>query len=348
MGVTRFCKRTYEQDLRIFQSPAARISLLLLLLFLLAFPSFGGRYLCYVLSLCGIAVIGALGINILTGYTGLVSMGQAAFIGIGAYTAAILSSRLGTPFWLCLLAAGVVPAVAGLIVAIPSLRLKGLYIVVTTLAFQFITEHIIYHWESLTAGDKGIQLPYANLFGFIFDSHAKFYYVILFVAIFAGFFTKNLAMTRTGRALIAIRDRDVSAEIIGVNLTKYKIMAFTVSSFMAGLAGALFAFLNNLISPDHFTFALSIQYLAMIIVGGMGTVLGSIIGALFMTLLPEAIAAASGPLSSAYPLLASRIGALSTIVYGLIIILFLILEPAGIFGIWLRVKYYWKQWPFKY
>jgi branched-chain amino acid transport system permease protein len=348
MGVTRFCKRTYDQDLQIFQSPAARISLLLLLFFLLAFPTFGGRYLCYVLSLCGIAVIGALGINILTGYTGLVSMGHAAFVGIGAYTAAILASRMGTPFWLCLVAGGAIPALAGLIVAIPSLRLKGLYIVVTTLAFQFITEHIIYHWESLTLGDKGIQVPYANLFGFSFDSHTKFYYLILFVALAVAVFTKNLAMTRTGRAFIAIRDRDVSAEIIGVNLCKYKIMAFTVSSFMAGLAGALFAFLNNLISPDHFTFALSIQYLAMIIVGGMGTVLGSIIGAFFMTLLPEALAAATGPLSSAYPLLASRIGAVSTIVYGLIIILFLILEPAGIFGIWLRVKYYWKQWPFKY
>jgi len=348
MGVTRFCKSTYEQDLRIFQSPSAKISLVLLLVFLLGFPAFGGRYLCFVFSLCGIAVIGALGINILTGYTGLVSMGHAAFLGIGAYSAAILSSRAGIPFWLCLIAGGAIPALAGLVVAIPSLRLKGLYIVVTTLAFQFITEHVIYHWESLTLGDKGIQVPYASLFGFSFDSHAKFYYVILFSALAAAVFTKNLAMTRTGRAFIAIRDRDVSAEIMGVNLTKYKIMAFTVSSFMAGLAGALFAFLNNLISPDHFTFALSIQYLAMIIVGGMGTVLGSIIGAFFMTLLPEILGAATGPLSSAYPLLSSRIGAISTIVYGLIIILFLILEPAGIFGIWLRVKYYWKQWPFKY
>jgi len=348
MAVTRFCKRTYEQDLRIFQSPSAKIFLALLLLFLLTFPAFGGRYLCYVLSLCGIAVIGALGINVLTGYTGLVSMGHAAFFGIGAYSAAILSTRAGVPFWLCFLAGGSIPALAGLIVAIPSLRLKGLYIVVTTLAFQFITEHVIYHWESLTSGDKGIQLPHASLFGFSFDSHAKFYYLILLTALTAAIFTKNLAMTRTGRAFIAIRDRDVSAEIIGVSLTKYKIMAFTVSSFMAGLAGALFAFLNNLISPDHFTFALSIQYLAMIIVGGMGTVLGSIIGAFFMTLLPEILAAVTGPLSSAYPLLASRIGAVSTIVYGLIIILFLILEPAGIFGIWLRVKNYWKQWPFKY
>ena len=348
MAVTRFCVRNYRQDLRIFPSPAAKISLALLFLFLLVLPYFGGTYLVFVACVCGVSVIGALGLNILTGYTGQISLGHAGFMAIGAYTAAVLAAKAGFPFWAALPLAGALAAMAGLVVGVPALRLKGLYLVVTTLAFQFIIEHVIYHWESLTQSDKGISVPPAELFGWKLDSYESFYYVILVLAVATAAFTKNLAMSRTGRAFVAVRDRDIAAEIIGVNLAKYKIMAFMVSSFIAGLAGALYAYLLGLIGPDHFTFNQSVLYIAMIIVGGMGTVLGSIVGAVFMVLLPEVINAISGPIASAYPVLSPRIGAVAVMVYGFVIIFFLLFEPDGLFGIWIKLKRYWKPWPFSY
>jgi len=348
MAVTRFTIRSYPQDLRIFPSPAARISLVLLGAFLLTFPLFMGSYGVFVACICVVSIISALGLNLLTGCTGLLSMGHAAFMGIGAYTAAILAVRTGLPLIATLPLAGLAAALAGLIVGIPALRLKGLYLVVTTLAFQFIVEHVIYHWESLTQSDKGIALPTPDLFGFPLNSYQSYYYVVLVLAVAAAVFTKNLLMSRTGRAFVAIRDRDIAAEIIGIHMAKYKIMSFAISSFMAGVAGALYAYLLHLIGPDHFTFNQSILYIAMIIVGGMGTVLGSVLGAIFMVLLPEAINAVSGPLVSAYPDLAPRIGGLSVMVYGLIIIFFLLFEPLGLFGIWIRVKRYWKTWPYTY
>ncbi|UCD79716.1 MAG: branched-chain amino acid ABC transporter permease [Desulfobacterales bacterium] len=348
MAVNRFCIRSYPQDLRIFPSPSAKISLAVLLLFLLGLPLFAGKYIVFVAAVCGVSVIGALGLNILTGYTGLISLGHAAFMGIGAYTAAALANKAGFPFLAALPLAGLMAAASGALVGIPTLRLRGLYLVVTTLAFEFIVEHIIYHWESVTQSDRGISLPSPDLFGYALDSYESFYYVILLLAVVTAVFTKNLAMSRTGRALVAIRDRDIAAEIIGVHLASYKIMAFVVSSFIAGVAGALYAYLLGLIGPDHFTFNQSVLYIAMIIVGGMGTVMGSIIGAVFMVLLPEVINAVSGPIASAYPILSPRIGAISVIVYGSVIIFFLLFEPDGLFGIWLRIKRYWKPWPFTY
>ena len=348
MAVTRFCVRNYQQDLRIFPSPAAKTALGILLVILVTLPYYWGTYITYLACVCGVSVISALGLNILTGYTGLISLGHAAFMGIGAYTAAILSARAGFPFIVALPLAGVAAAFTGLIVGVPTLRLRGLYLVVTTLAFQFIVEHVIYHWEGLTQGDKGIKLNDPALFGYTFDSYESYYYVILVVAILTAIFTKNLAMSRTGRAFVATRDRDIAAEIIGIHVSKYKILSFVISSFIAGIAGGLYAYLLGLISPDYFRFDKSILYVAMIIVGGMGTVLGSVLGALFMVLLPEVINAVSGPLASAYPIVATRIGGVALAIYGAIIIFFLIFEPNGLFGIWIRIKRYWKTWPYSY
>jgi branched-chain amino acid transport system permease protein len=348
MAVTRFCTRSYAQDLRVFPSPAAKISLALLGLVLLGLPLYAGKYIVFVTCICGVSVVGALGLNILTGYTGLISMGTAGFMGIGAYTAAISASKAGFPFLVAFPLAGALAALAGLIVGVPTLRLRGMYLVVTTLAFEFIVEHVIYHWESLTQSDKGIKLPPADLFGYQLNSYGSFYYIILVFAFATAVFAKNLALSRTGRALVAVRDRDIAAEMIGVHLAKYKILAFVTSSFILGLAGALYAYLLGIIGPDHFTFGQSVLYIAMIIVGGMGTVLGSILGAVFMVLLPEVINAVSGPLASAYPVFSSRIGAVSVTVYGLVIVFFLLFEPNGLFGIWIRLKRYWKPWPFTY
>jgi branched-chain amino acid transport system permease protein len=348
MSVTRFCVRTYDQDLRILPSPAAKIGLAILGLFLMGLPFFAGKYHVFVACVCGVSVISALALNILTGFTGLISMGHAAFMAIGAYTAAILSAKAGFPMLAALPLAGLMAAAMGAVVGIPTLRLRGMYLVVTTLAFQFIVEHVIYHWASLTQSDKGIKLATPAIFGLKLDSYQSFYYVILVFAVATAIFTKNLAMSRTGRAFVAVRDRDIAAEIIGIHLAKYKILSFVVSSAVAGVAGALYAYLLGFIGPDHFRFGQSVLYIAMIIVGGMGTVMGSIVGAIFMVLLPEVISAVSGPLVSAYPIFASRIGGVSVVVYGLIIIFFLLFEPDGLFGIWIRLKRYWKPWPFTY
>ena len=315
---------------------------------LIIFPFVANDYFIYIINLSGIAIIGALGINILTGYTGQVSLGHAAFLAIGAYTSAIVSSRLGISFWLTMPIAGIVAAVSGLIVGVPSLRLKGFYLVITTMAFQFIVEHIIYRWEGLTLGDKGIEVPPVTIGNFAFDSGDRFYFIILFMVILAVIFAKNLTRTKTGRAFIAIRDRDISAEVMGVNLAKYKVISFVISSFYAGVAGSLYAHHAGFIGPDHFTFFISIEYVIMIIVGGMGTILGAIFGALFMTILPEALRIISDALRGSFPVLIVRFAALKTVIYGLIIVLFLIIEPDGLNGIWQKTKTYWKNWPYTY
>jgi branched-chain amino acid transport system permease protein len=348
MAVTRYCTRTYLQDQRIFPSPSAKISLVLFVIFLILLPAFAGEYLLLVASLCGIATISALGLNILTGYTGQLSLGHAAFMAIGGYTVALMGGHFHFPFELNLISAGVVASIAGLVVAIPSLRLKGLYLIITTMAFQFIVEYVLLHWESLTEGERGIPIHPYSLFQLNLDDRSQQFYVVLVLAIGATIFTKNLAMSRSGRAFVAVRDHDIAAEIIGVNLAKYKIMSFITSSFMAGIGGCLYAYVYQRITPEIFTFIVSIEYVAMIIVGGMGTVIGGIFGACFMTLLPQFLGLIFGPLSSTYPLLANRLGAINIMVYGIIIIFFLLFEPDGLFGIWIRIKNYWKPWPFKY
>ncbi len=341
-------KETYRDDLKIFQTAFVKFWLILFCLFLLAFPFVVSRYLIYLANLSGIAIIGALGINLLTGYTGQVSLGHAAFLAIGAYTSAILSSRFGIPFWILLPISGIVAALSGLFIGIPSLRLRGLYLVITTLAFQFIVEHVIYRWESLTQGDNGIALATPDLAGFLLDTDRRFYYLVILTVVFSVITIKNITRTRVGRAFQAIRDRDITAETMGINLARYKLLAFTVSSFYAGMAGAIYAYYMAYISPDHFSLMISIQYVAMIIVGGMGSVLGSIFGAIFMTLLPEVLGGLTRTLSEIFPASISRFGDVKGIVYGLVIVGFLIYQPSGIYGSWVKLKTYFKTYPFTY
>jgi branched-chain amino acid transport system permease protein len=348
MAVTRYCKRTYLEDQRIFAAPSAKLFLALFLVLLALLPVFAGSYVLVVACLCGLAVIAALGMNILTGYTGQLSLGHAAFMALGGYTAALLAKHYHMPFEANIVLSGAMAAVAGLVVAVPSLRLKGLYLVITTMAFQFIVQYVLLHWGSLTEGERGIAIRPASVLGLDLENRAHQFYSVLFLAALAAIFTKNLAMSRTGRAFVAVRDHDIAAEVIGVNLAKYKIMSFATSSFLAGVAGCLYAYVYQRITPEIFTFVVSVEYVAMIIVGGMGTVLGSILGACFMVLLPQALGLVFGPLTSAYPAFSNRLGAINIIAYGGIIIFFLIFEPDGLFGIWVRVKNYWKPWPFKY
>jgi branched-chain amino acid transport system permease protein len=339
---------SYKQDRRIFRTKFQLFWLGILLLIVLTGPLYMNDYLLSLANLTGIAIIGAMGLNILTGFAGQISLGHGAFIGVGAYASALLTTRLGLSFWVALPLAGIITAIVGLIFGIPSLRIKGLYLAIATLAAQVIIEFTIVHWRHLTNGTSGILVPSPKIGSFEFDNDSSFYYITFVVVVFAVWYARNLLRTRVGRAFIAIRDNDIAAEILGVNLFKYKLMAFFVSSFYAGIAGSLWAHYITIITPEHFTIVVSVNYLAMIIIGGLGSVLGAIYGAIFITLLPELLRVAASALSGAYPNIGDILGASREIVFGLTVILFLIYEPDGLYHRWQMIRAYWKLWPFSY
>jgi len=341
-------KETYLEDEKIFQTLFVKFWLALLLLFLLALPFVTSPYAMYVANLIGFAIIGAVGLNLLTGFTGQISLGHAAFVGIGGYATAILITRVGLPFWLALPAAGLVSAAIGLIIGIPSLRVKGLYLCIATLAAQFICEFVFVHWESMTRGIRGINVPPPRVGEFVFDTEKSFYYITLVVVIVGVGFARNVVRTKWGRAFVAIRDRDLAAEIMGINLFRYKLAAFALSSFYAGIAGGLWVCFIKVVTPEHFPFSLSIQYLAMVIVGGLGSVLGSIFGAIFMTLVPELLNVLTGYAKSLMPSLGQLFIPMKEVIFGLLIVSFLIFEPHGLAEIWHRIKNFFSLWPFSY
>src|SRR4030066_1400615 len=280
-------KENYIQDEEIFPSRFVKFWLSLFFIFLIVFPFVANAHMLYIANIIGFAVIGAIGLNLLTGFTGQISLGHAAFIGVGAYTSAILITKYGVSFWLSIPLAGLVSALAGMVIGIPSLRVKGLYLCIATLAAQFIFGFIFVHWESMTKGITGIHIPPPRIGSLQFDTEKTFYWItIVFVVLGVGY-ARNLVRSKMGRAFVAIRDRDLAAEIMGINLFRYKLAAFALSSFFAGIAGGLWVSFMKVVTPEHFPFSRSIEYLAMIIVGGLGTILGSIFGAIFRTLVPE-------------------------------------------------------------
>ncbi len=341
-------KRTYEEDMAFRHTALARWRIYLLLLAVVVFPFVASEYYVGIANLIGIAIIGALGLNILTGFTGQISVGQGAFLGVGAYTSAILATRIGLPFWLALPGAGLVTALVGSVFGIPSLRLKGLYLVIATLAGQVIIEWTIGHWVDLTGGSQGMtNIPSPAIGPLTFASRTSYYYLTYAIVLAATVFASNLFRSKVGRAFVAVRDRDIAAEAMGVHLFRYKILAFAVSSFYVGVAGSLWAHYLNMISPEHFTIGVSIEYLAMIIIGGLGTVSGSIFGAIFMTLLPVILRELTGPLSAVLPI-TQVFNALREGIFGIVIIVFLIYEPHGLAKIWRNIKDYFRLWPFSY
>jgi branched-chain amino acid transport system permease protein len=341
-------KETYIEDEEIFQSLFVKFWLGLFFIFLFVFPFIANAYMLYVANMIGFAIIGAVGLNLLTGFTGQISLGHAAFVGVGAYTSAILVTRLGFSFWLSIPFAGLVAAFAGMIIGIPSLRVKGLYLCIATLAAQFIFEFVFIHWESMTKGITGINIPSPSIGSLEFITEKEFYWITLFFVVLGIGYARNLVRSRMGRAFVAIRDRDLSAEIIGINLFRYKLSAFAISSFYAGVAGALWVTFLKVVTPDHFPFILSIHYLAMVIVGGLGSILGSIFGAIFMTLLPEILNHLSEIVKMRAPGYEEIFVPMKEVIFGLLIVLFLVFEPRGLAEIWNRVKNFFRLWPFSY
>ncbi len=347
-----YYKTTYAADMALYPLPVARWAVAAVAALLCVAPFVLHEYYVSILNLVMVATVGALGLNILVGYTGQISIGHAAFMSVGAYTAANLAVRLGLPFWLTLPAGGLMAAAVGAVVGVPSLRIKGLYLAIATLAGQLIIEWTINHVQWISGGvQASIEVPRPQLFGAELKTQRQLYWFLLFFAVLAVVGTLNLVRSRVGRAFIAIRDQDVAAEIIGINIFRYKLLAFAVSSFYAGVTGVLYTYYLGIANYEQFTIVTSIDYLAMIIIGGLGSVLGSILGAVFVTLLPIAIRLAMENWGAS--LLPGAdvnnvIPNLRLIGFGGLIILFLVLEPEGLNRLWRNIRSYFRVWPFSY
>jgi branched-chain amino acid transport system permease protein len=341
-------RRTYAEDMAIFETRFSRGLLAAFLVALAAVPLFATHYWLDILNRTLIAIIAAMGLNILTGFTGQISLGNAAFLAVGAYTTAYLAGRAGLPFPVVIPIAGAVTALVGMVFGIPSLRLKGLYLAVATLAAHFVVEFTAVHWDSVTGGVNGISVPAAKLGPVVLRSDRQIFWLALPVAALFLLFARNLFRTKVGKAFVAIRDQDISAEVMGVNVFRYKLLSFGVSSFYVGVAGSLLAYQARIISPENFPITVAIDHLGMVIIGGLGTVLGSILGAAFVTLLPELLRLVTGALSDSYPALVGLFAPLKTGLFGVAIVLFLVFEPDGMAARWRRIRNYWKLYPFSY
>ena len=338
----RFVLKTrYGQDVDLFRHSGQRWWYVLLLGALLGAPLTLGDFYVGELSLVFIYAIAGIGLMLLVGYTGLVSLGHAAFLAIGAYTHAYLLTH-GFPFPISLAIAALFTALTGAIVGIPALRMTGIYLAVATLAFAKIVEQVATHWESVTGGYRGMPVPRAEIFSTSLMSADVFYFMCLAVLLGCLLLALNLLRSPFGRAMIAIRDSEISAQSMGIHLARTKTMAFAISAGFTGLAGGLFAHKISYLAPDAFTILMSIQLLLMVVVGGLGSMHGVMFGAIFIGLLPQAIAF----LRDVLPRGVAEVPGLEPGIFGLILVLFLIYEPLGIYGRWIKVRQFFDEFPF--
>ncbi len=340
---------TYAQDMAILRTKTHWAMFIVLLLILFTLPLYLGNYWLGVANLIGITLVAAIGLNILVGYCGQLSIGHAGFIAVGAYTTAILTGKLELPFLVGLICAGIVAGIVGLIFGIPSVRVKGFYLAITTIAAQFIIIWVINHWE-ITGGFVGLKVPYASIAGFEFRSETSQFYLIMAIAVLCIFFAKNLARTRIGRAFIAIRDNDLAAEVMGINLLYYKLLAFFIGCFLAGIAGALLAHWIGFMNTEQFSLTESILYIGMIIIGGLGTALGPILGVIFIRIIQQVLTVQLVPyLESTFTMMPAGFATgVTPMIFGLVIVLFLVLEPRGLAHRWGLFKSAYRLWPFSY
>lgn len=347
-------KKEYYEDIQPFKDKARLLWFGVLVVFLSLYPLLVKNYYVYLANLIAIHILVAVGLNLLVGYTGQISLGHAGFFAIGAYTAVLFMKDLQVPFILALLSAGVISAAFGFILGLPALRLKGPYLAIATLGFGMAIIQIIGHWEGLFGGHMGILTPEITLFSLALDSDIRLYYLVITITVILTLGARNLVNTRVGRAFIAIRDSDVAAEAIGVNLTSYKTLSFAVSAFYTGVAGGLYAIVLGFINPGSFNLILSIFFLGMIVVGGLGSIPGSVLGAILLTLLQLKLNNITeiptiGPFLNGISkrwFSVSGVQNISSIIIGLIMITIIIFEPLGLYGLWNRLKRYWKSWPF--
>lgn len=346
-------KRDYYEDIQLLDSKAVWFWFIMLLISLLLFPFIAPNYYIYMANYMAINVIVTVGLNMLVGYTGQISLGHAGFFAIGAYMTVLSMTRFHLPFLLALLLGGFIAAFFGFILGLPALRLEGPYLAIATLGFGMAITQVIGRWQ-IFGGRMGIEVPSPAFGSFTLNSDVKIYFLIVCIAFLLTLMARNLMKTKVGRAFIAIRDSDIAAETMGVNLVYYKTLAFAVSAFYVGVAGGLMAFLLGFINPSSFNFILSIYFLAFVIVGGLGSIFGSIMGGIVMTwlilvldkvqelpYLGEALI-----FFSAKWMNLSGLPNISSIIFGLIIVLVVVFEPLGLYGFWIRTKIYWRTWPF--
>ncbi len=344
-GVRNF---SYAKDMAIFRTKAHWALLLLLLVLIFTSPLYLGNHWLSVANLIGITIIAATGLNILTGYCGQLSIGHAGFIAVGAYTSAVLTNRFEMPFLVGLISAGLLAGFVGMIFGIPSVRVKGFYLAISTIAAQIIIIWVINHWTSVTGGFNGIPVPPAEIAGITFISQGSQFYLIIGITILVIFFAKNLARTKVGRAFVAVRDNDLAAEVMGINLFRYKLLAFFIGCFLAGIAGSLLAHWIGFLSAENFRITDSILYIGILIIGGLGTTIGPIFGVIFIRLLEKGISFIAPTLESTFDLPAGFTTGIGPMVFGLVIILFLILQPRGLAHRWQLFKASYRLWPFSY
>jgi len=352
---------SYADDMAIVRTRAQWIMLAVFFATLFALPQLliitpflEEIYWLHIVSTTGFVLIAVLGLHITTGLCGQINLGQSAFMAVGAYTTAILTGTLGLPFLVALPCAGIMAGTVGIIFGAPALRIKEFYLAMATLAAQFIIIWVIVHIDAiigmkLTAGAYGLDVPFVSIGGLVFDTPVKMYYLIMVIMVIMGLFALNITRTRVGRAFIAVRDNDLAAEVMGVNLFYYKLLSFFIGCSFAGVAGSLFAHYYNFIGFEHFRLHDSVWYLGMIIIGGMGSPLGAVMGTVFVRGLDVASDNIAPILSATFPFLPPNIVMpVRMIVFAFVVIIFLIYEPRGLAHRWRIFKASYRLWPYAY
>lgn len=342
---------TYPQTMSIVRTRWHWSLLILGFIVLITMPLYLSGRVLHFINLVAISMIAAQGLNLLIGFSGQISLGQSAFMAVGAYSSALLTVHLSFPFWLALPSAAIITGIVGVIFGAPSLRIKGFYLAMATLAAQIIIPWLIVNVRTdLTGGSNAMLVPAPTIGGLTFSSQEQIFYIIIPITCLSLFLIRNLVRSRIGRAFLAVRDNDLAAEMMGISLLKYKLLAFFLASFYAGVAGSLWAHWMRAISPDQFNLTESIWFLGMIIIGGMGSVIGVAFAVVFIKLFDIIITIYSPSLTSFLsPQLAQDMAAgMSPFVFGLIILVFLILEPRGLSHRWAIAKSYFRLWPFRY
>ena len=340
---------SYSQDMAIVRTRLQWGLLIAFLIFLLLLPQLLNEYLLSIVNGISIWLIAVIGLNILTGYCGQINLGQAIFMAVGGYTSAILITKFGLSFWLALPCAAIGSGLVGMLFGLPALKVKGFYLAMTTLAAQFIVTWAIIHGGDITKGTYGIAIPRPALGDFVFNTEARYFYLIIPITLLMGLFAKNLVRTRVGRAFVAIRDNDLAAEVMGVNLFQYKTLAFLICAAYAGVAGCLWTNYIAIAHYEHYALMDSIWMLGMLIVGGMGSTMGAVFGTIFIKGLMEAVAYLTPTLSTLIPSVGGLTAvSLGLVLLGVVIILFLIFEPRGINHRWEIIKHTYRIFPFSY
>jgi branched-chain amino acid transport system permease protein len=340
----------YADDLGTIRTKTQWVFLIGFLVLLFALPLYlHSNYWLSVVNQIGITLIAVTGLNILMGYCGQLSIGHAGFIAVGAYTSAMLTNRFGVPFPVALIGAGFLAGAVGLVFGMPSVRVKGFYLAITTIAAQFIIIWVINHW-GFTGGFVGISVPKAAIGNLVFRTEGSMFYLIMTIVVLCTFFARNLARTKAGRAFIAVRDNDLAAEVMGINLFHYKMLAFFIGCFMAGIAGSLLAHWVGFLNAEQFSLGESVLYIGMLIIGGLGTVVGPIFGVVLIRLLQQILTVEVGPFMerSLTQLPGGFATGLTPMIFGLVIILFLVFEPRGLAHRWNLFKASYRLWPFSY